>query len=1031
MLPRKVFTLALSLCALPSFALEIKGTVSDGRTGKPLAGATALITSSTSTSTSTSGVSADAAGKFSLHTGASLPVTLTISFMGYTPQEVEVYDAETPLHVLLIEDVSYIDEVVVVGYGTQKRKELTGAVASVAKAALERPAASLDKLLGGAVAGVSVTQSSGQPGAGSAIRIRGGNSVHAGNEPLYVIDGFIFYSDNASTTTGLGNIEGSLNPLAAINPADIESIEVLKDVSATAIYGSRGANGVIMVTTKKGTRSGSKVSYQYSTGWEQVSKRLKLMNGTQWAQIQNEYDYNYFDDETIARTGSGYDWQSAIFRTAHTQNHELSISGGDEKTRYLISGSYVKQEGILINTDYERYNARVNLDKEALKNFTVGLTATGNKSTQNSVTAVESGNPTYQGRITNSLGYALRIPPVVPIYNEDGSFNYHNPYEKTNDMTNAEGKNPNPIADMTNNVGQNVNTSLLGSFYAQYAIAPGLVAKVNAGVNFSNTVQKVFSPSTSVVGLLLHGYGGYGHKRYESWQQEYTLDYSKTFGRAHSLNALAGYTTQNTSVRYETATTSKFSNESLAVENLYDGNIPDFPRSGGNNSWIRSVLGRVNYTLLSRYNFTATIRADESSRLAPGRRWGYFPSVGVSWNISEEDFLKKNRTVSNAKLRLTYGTVGNQEIGDNLYVSTYVASKSGEGNETITVYRKSRLGNPNLTWETTVQYNAGVDVGLWKNRLTLVADAYYKKTYDLLYNAPVDVALGFSNQMQNVGSVTNHGVEFSVDATLVERRKLTWTASANISRNINRIADLGEVGRILTGSGIGISSSNELILLPGEALNSFYGLVFDGVVQANEDVSQLPRLAWKNGDPVPGDPKFVDVTPNGVIDDSDRTVLGSVQPDFVYGLSTLVACGGFDLFVALQGSYGNKVYNRLRRELETPSTSYNMSVDLLDRWTAQNPSNTIPRISQDVRISYLDSRFIEDASYLRLKSITLGYSLPVKIQKLPIKIRVFASVQNLMTISGYKGYDPEASSGIDYGVYPKARTFSVGAGLSF
>jgi TonB-linked SusC/RagA family outer membrane protein len=1027
MLPRKFFALALSLllCALPSLAVEISGTVSDERTGKPVAGATVLISSTSS------GASADADGKFYLQTNAPLPVALTVSFMGYIPQEVEVYDAKAPLHILLAEDVSHIEEVVVVGYGTQKRKELTGAIASVPKATLEQLASSFDKLLGGAVAGMSVTQSSGQPGTGSAIRIRGGNSVHAGNEPLYVIDGFIFYSDNSSTSTGLSNIEGNLNPLAAVNPADIESIEVLKDVSATAIYGSRGANGVIIVTTKKGKRGGNSVSYQYSTGWEQVSKMLKLMNGAQWAKIQNEYEYNYFDDETIARTGSGYDWQKAIFRTAQTQNHELSVNGGDDKTRYLISGSYVKQEGILINTDYERYSARVNLDKALLKNFTVGITATGSKSIQNSVTAVESGNPTYQGRITNSLGYALRMPPVVPIYNEDGSFNYHNPYEKTNDMTNYEGKNPNPIADMTNNVGQNTNASLLGNFYAQYVIAPGLVAKVSAGANFSNTVQKVFSPSTSVVGLLLHGYGGVGHKRYESWQQEYTLDYSKSFGGIHSLNVLAGYTTQSAAVRYETAATSKFSNESLAVDNLYDGNIPDFPKSGGVNSWIRSVLGRVNYTLLSRYNVTATVRADESSRLAPGRRWGYFPSVGVSWNINEENFLKRSRVVSNAKLRLTYGTVGNQEIGDNLYASTYVASKSGEGNETITVYRKSRLGNPDLTWETTAQYNAGVDVGLWKDRLTLVADAYYKKTYDLLYNAPVDVALGFSNQMQNVGSVTNSGVEFSANLTLVERKKLTWTASANISRNVNKIADLGEAGRILTGSGIGLSSSNELILLPGEALNSFYGLVFDGVVQAGEDVSQLPKLAWKTGDPKPGDPKFADVTPDGVIDDHDRTVLGSVQPDFIYGLSTTLTCGGFDLFVALQGNQGNKVYNRLRRELETPNTSYNMSIDLLDRWTEQNPSNTIPRISQEVRISYLDSRFVEDASYLRLKNVTLGYSLPVKVQSLPVKIRVFASLQNLLTITGYKGYDPEVSSGIDYGVYPKARTFSVGAGVSF
>ncbi|KAA6345625.1 TonB-dependent receptor SusC [termite gut metagenome] len=755
------------------------------------------------------------------------------------------------------------------------------------------------------------------------------------------------------------------------------------------------------------------------------------MNGTEWAQIQNEYAYNYFDDATIAAIGKGYDWQEAIFRTAQIQNHELSVSGGDDKTRYLISGSYTKQEGILINTDFERYNARMNLDRKLYKNLTVGVNATGTKSTQNSVTAVESGNPTYQGRVTNSLGYALRMAPVVPIYDAKEGYNYRNPYEKTNDLTNYEGKNPNPISDMNNSVGQNINTSLLSNFYTTYEIIEGLTAKVNVGINYSNTTQNVFAPSTSVVGLLTQGYGAIGSKRYESWQQEYTLDYSKTFNRIHAFNVLAGYTTQGTSVRYVTAATTKFSNESLTFNNLYDGNLPDFPRSGGNDSWLKSALGRVNYTLLGRYNLTTTFRADESSRLAPGHRWGYFPSVGLSWNLSEESFLKHTQTLSSAKLRLTYGSVGNQEIGDNLYLSTYVAAKSGEGNETITVYKKSRLGNLNLTWETTVQYNAGVDVGLWKDRLTFVADVYYKETSDLLYNAPLDIASGFSHQMRNVGNVTNKGAELTVNATIVDKRNLRWTVSANIARNINTVTDLGNVKIILTGSGIGTSSSNEIILQEGEALNSFFGLIFDGVVQIGEDVSNLPELSWKIGPPQPGDPKFVDVKRDGRIDDKDRTILGSVQPQFIYGLSTAASFNDFDLFIAFQGSQSNKVYNRLRRELESPNGSYNMAADMLGRWTAQNPSNTIPRISQEVRASYLDSRYVEDASYLRLKNITLGYTVPERVTKLPVKLRIFAVAQNLLTLSPYRGYDPEVSSGIDYGVYPTARTFSVGAGVTF
>ncbi|MDR0814458.1 MAG: SusC/RagA family TonB-linked outer membrane protein, partial [Bacteroidales bacterium] len=698
----------------------------------------------------------------------------------------------------------------------------------------------------------------------------------------------------------------------------------------------------------------------------------------------------------------------------------------------LVSGSYLGQDGILINSDFKRYNARVNIDRTLFDNFTVGITATGSKSDQNSVTTVEESNRTYQGRITNSLGYALRIAPVVPIYDETGGYNYHNPYETYNDMTSADGKNPNPISDMNNSVGQNINTSLLGNFYAQYIIIKGLTAKINVGTNFSNTTQNIFSPSTSVVGLLPRGYGGVGNKRYQSTQQEYTLSYAKQLNSNHSLDVLAGYTTQNTAIRYATTATAKFSNESLGVNNLYDGNAPDFPRTGGNDTWLHSVLGRVNYTLLGRYNLTATIRADESSKLAPGHRWGIFPSVGLSWNLSEEAFLVEAKPILPLlKLRLTYGSVGNQEIEDNLYASNYVAEKSGEGNNPITVYKKNRLGNPDLTWETTVQYNVGIDIGLWKDRLSFVADLYYKKTSDLLYNAPVDIATGFSSQMRNVGSVSNKGVEFAVNATIIETKDFRWTVSANIARNINKITDLGGVNRILTGSGIGMLSSSEMVLQTGESLNSFYGLVFDGVVQTGEDASNLPELSWKTGIPQPGDPKFADVEPNKRIDGYDRTIIGSVHPDFIYGLSTSATCRGWDLFAAFQGSQGNKVYNRLRRELETPTSSYNMSAALLDRWTEQNPSNTIPRISQDIRFSYLDSRFVEDASYLRLKNLTLGYTLPITIRTLPVKFRFFAMAQNLLTITKYKGYDPEVASGVDYGVYPTARTFSVGASITF
>jgi TonB-linked SusC/RagA family outer membrane protein len=709
----------------------------------------------------------------------------------------------------------------------------------------------------------------------------------------------------------------------------------------------------------------------------------------------------------------------------------VSAIGGDDKTRYLISGGYTDQDGILINTGYNRYSGRLNFDRDLLKGLNVGISLTGSKSTQNGVAALEAGNPTYQGRFTNPLGYALRMPPVVPIYNADGSgYHYKNPYEKSNDMTNAEtGANPNPISDMNNSVGQNINSALLGNVYAQYTIIDGLVAKAAIGTNFSNTTQNFFSPASSLVGLLPKGIGGVGNKRYEAWHQEYTINFARDLADAHTLSALAGYTTQNTSMRYASTLTGGFTKDDLTYNDLYAGNSPDYPRSGGNDPWLRSVLGRINYTLLGRYNLTATLRADESSRFAPGHRWGYFPSVGVSWNVNEEAFLKGLTALNTLKLRLTYGSVGNQEIADNLWAANYSTTKTAG----TTVYSKIRKGNPDLKWETTVQYNLGVDVGLWNGRLSLVADAYYKKTNDLLYNAPLDPSEGFSSQMVNVGNVTNKGVELSLNTTIVDTKALRWSISANIARNINEITDLGSGNQILTGGGLGVLSSNEMILRVGSSLNSFYGLVFDGVVQTGDNLSTLPTLGWLGRAPQPGDPKFVDADNNGTIDYKDRVIIGKVAPDFAYGFSTSAIYKGVDLFISLQGSEGNNVYNRLHRTLGTPNGSYNASTELLGGWTESNPSQTVPRVSQDIRSSYLDSRFIEDASYLRLKNITLGYTLPVKIVRAAtsIAVRVFASAQNLLTVTGYKGYDPEVENGYDTGVYPRARTFSVGASVAF
>ncbi|GHT24582.1 SusC/RagA family TonB-linked outer membrane protein [Bacteroidia bacterium] len=1009
------------ITAVSRQGITVTGTVKD-HTGDVLPGVNIVVDGSAH------GVVSDVGGRYSIIVPDENAV-LVFSSVGCVTQEIIVGD-QTVIDVTMTEDSQQLDEVVVVGYGTQKRKELTGSVASVSKSVLEHPTVSLDAMLGGAVAGVNVTHTSGQPGASSSVRIRGGNSVTASNDPLYVIDGFIFYSDAAATKAGLNAIESSLNPLAAINPSDIESIEVLKDVSATAIYGSRGANGVILVTTKKGTRGVSNVSYQYTLGWDKPAKKLDLLNAQQWARMEKDFFYNKgkYTDEEIAQLGEGYDWQDAVLQTGVSQTHELSVSGGNDNLRYSVSGNYTDQNGIVLNSGFKRYNGRVNIDKNITDKLTVGVTATVGKSTQNSLTTfqeVDYGSSPYSGGIANSLTYALYIPPVVPIY-ENGDYNYHNPYEYGYLVYN--GVTANPVSDLRNSTGQTINTTILGNFYARYNIIDGLVAKVSAGAYVSHITQNFFAPSYSAIGLATAGLGGIGNKRQEVKQMEYTLAYTKQINENHFIDALAGYTYQETHNKFVINMTSEFTNETLGVDNLGDGAKPFPPISNASNAKLNSWIGRVNYSLLGRYNVTATIRGDKSSHFAKNHRWGYFPSVGVSWNVNDESFFAgAKNVVPLLKLRLTYGTVGNQEIGEYEYAQMFKASQYNGG----VVYRQTNLGNSDLKWETTTSSNAGVDVGLFNNRLSFVADVYHKKTDDLLVEIPIDPAYGVvgNRQLVNVGNVTNRGIEFAVNAVAVERKDLRWTISANIARNINKISDMGSQKPIVLGS------NRDEILKVGESLGSFYGLQFNGIVQTGEDVSLLPTTPF--GTAQPGDVKIADVggqngAPDGAISDLDRTVLGSIQPDFTYGLQTTLDYRGFDLFISFQGSQGNKVYNYLRRYLESPNDSYNASAALLDSWTVDNPSNIHPglyNLSHNRQNGTMDSRYIEDASFLRLKNITLGYT--VKPRFVPAQLRVFASVQNLLTLANYKGYDPEVARGIDLGTYPTARTFSVGARITF
>lgn len=1032
---RNGWILLLLMMCNPALA-QITGIVNDATTQEPLPGATVCL-KGTKTITVT-----NVDGHYQIQ--ASKNDTLIFSFIGLQTHEEPVGERNV-INISLRENKQQLNEVVVIGYGTQRRRELTGAVTSVSKSQLEyNTASSIDALLSGAVAGVNVTQNSGQPGAASSIRIRGGNSVNASNEPLYVIDGFIFFSERNATSAGVDNIDGSLNPLASINPADIESIEILKDISAKAIYGSRGANGVILVTTKKGKRNQNNTRYQYTVGVEKLAKKLSLLDAPQWAQWAKSVPLtnagNYLSDAYLATIGKGTDWQDAVLQTGISQTHELSFSGGDETTRYLLSGNYTDQQGIVINSGFNRYSGRINLDKTLHKNFTVGLTGSADRSTQNALSTLVEDNfagssSPFKSGITNSLVYALFMPPVLPIYDymNGGKYNYTNPFELTE--LHYYDRAANPVSDLKNSIAQTISTSLLANFYAKYDIpfVEGLTAKINAGTNINYITQNFFAPPYTALGINqdIQGRAAIGNRRTDITQMEYLLTYTKQLNDVHFVDMLAGYTNQKTKTSFVYSYSTHIDSfDNLAKTNANDDELVP-PASRTDSAKLYSFIGRINYTLLQRYNLTATFRADKSSRFSAGHEWGYFPSAGVSWNINDESFFtaseKLNTTVSNLKLRVTYGSSGNQEIGFNDYATYFnVGRYNGEAALEMTT-----MDNPNLKWETTSEYNAGIDAGLWNDRLAIVFDVYSKKTSDLLMKTPPPLGSPTNDlQTVNLGNLTNKGFELSVSGRLIDQKKLSWTMNANFARNKNTLTDLGKYNNLTIGD------NQEQILRVGESAGSFYGYIYDGVVQANEDISKLPVVAGTT--PKPGDVKLRDISgPDGVPDgkispEYDRTVIGSIQPDFTYGFSsTLIYCN-WDLFVLLQGSQGNEVYNKLRRHLSENNSNYNRSAELLDAWTETNPSNIVPSWNSVVDANTLYSRYVEDASYLRFKTLTLGYTIDkLKFVSPTFKIRLFASAQNLFTLTAYKGYDPEIAQGIDTGAYPVARSFYMGASLLF
>jgi TonB-linked SusC/RagA family outer membrane protein len=997
-------TLFISVWAQNS--TTIYGSILD-ETGQPLPGAT-LQVKGTNTNTVT-----NLEGQYKLVTTKELPFTIQVNFVGYKTQEIEIYELIDEATDIVLQNDNILDAVVVIGYGTQKKSELTGSIASIPDHILKQPTSSLDKSLQGAVPGVQVTSTSGQPGGGVSIRIRGGSSIQGGNEPLYVIDGFPVYNQAISA----GAVTGAdINPLSSINPADIESIDILKDASATAIYGSRGANGVVLITTKKGKADQTNIQYDASFGVQTLRKKIDLLNAKEFAQLRNAalYDTNpgagtnqYLSDSEIAQLGKGTDWQDEAFRAAPTQNHQLSISGGSSKTRYAVSGNYFKQDGIIRNTDFDRFSGRLNLDINATEQLTIGINASATRTNSN---VSPSG-------IVAAL---LNMPPTATVYEQDGSYTLRNPFENIFS---------NPIASLNEQINRTQSNRILATAFAQYAITEGLTFKTSFGTDVLNSIEQNYLPSTIYEGALVKGQANVGNINSTSWLNENTLNYTKQINK-HNFDVLLGFTQQTYSRDIYRAGAQDFVSDHVKFNSLQDGAIALRPYSN-NSSWsLLSYLGRVNYNLDRKYYFTASLRTDGSSRFGTNNKWGYFPSAAFSWRVSQEDwFFAAKSYINDLKLRVSYGSTGNQEIGEYKSLATLTSLNYLFGGAITTGFFPTTIANKNLGWETTNQFDAGFDASFFNNRLTAGLDVYYKRTNDLLLSVEIPWSSGQSTSLQNFGSVENKGVELTLHSVNLEG-DLKWNTQFNISANRNSVYSIG--------NGVDEYVNGNYIVKVGQPLGTFYGSIVTGVLQTGEEETKGKYTGQAT--PKPGDLLYKDVNGDDkYTTENDRTAIGNAQPDFIFGITNNFSWKNFDLSVFFQGVQGNEILNSNLLALNLLNGQQNAAGDAANRWTTENPSQSVPRAKVDPAPIF-SSRVVEDGSFVRLKSVTLGYHIPQNLlEKIRIQqARIYVSGNNLLTWTKYTGFDPEVTNannnvaqGTDAGIYPVARTISAGVSITF
>ncbi|WP_373516707.1 SusC/RagA family TonB-linked outer membrane protein [Pricia sp.] len=1022
---KKILKRTLFLC-LMVFALGmyaqgkiVTGTITSSD-GEPLPGASVVQRGTGN------GVQSDFDGNYQIELLAGTDV-LVFSYVGFSLRE-EAVGNRTTVDIVLQEDAQNLDEVVVVGYGSQKKTDITGAVASVGSEDLEKAVFnSVDQVLQGRSSGVLVTSASGEPGAAANIRIRGNNSISGDNSPLYVVDGI--------------PITGSPN----FNPQEIENMEVLKDASATAIYGSRGANGVILITTKRGETGKTTIDFYVNNTFSSIDQTYEVLNGQDYAEYRNEANAALGNAIPFPNpqqyAGQGFDWLDEITRTGLRSEYGINFSGGSDDARYFVSTNLLDDKGVITGSKFKRASVRANVDLDAMNDklnlkFSVNGTQTQNFRSVTDNRAFPAG----AGPIFN----ALTSEPIVPTIDYSG-------------FTGENQQFYNPYLEVTQQDDREFLTNLLGSLEATYKITENLSYTFNGGINFRLGTRDIYTPSNVGSGILSNGVGSSGNNRAYDYIASNYLTYTDLFGEKHDFSATLG-TEYSEFNNYSTSlSVANFGVELLGFDSF--GVATGIPNVGSNRSQsvLQSGFARLNYSFMNKYLLTATMRADGSSRFADNQKWGYFPSAAIGWRVSEENFLKDNQTLSNLKFRASWGETGSQSIAPYQSLSRYGTTVYSIGNAPTLGFVPQSVANPNLKWETTEQLNLGIDLGLFNNRLSFTFDYFEKTTKDLLQSISIPSQSGFGNALINFGSIENEGIELSVDALVINGKDFQWNTVLNYTAYKTKVLELGGDEEIF-GPSFGINVyGNGHIYRPGDEFGLFYGLKAIGLIQESDfDTDGNPTFAINRNDTDLGHWKFEDISgpegvPDGIISGEDRTIIGNPNPDFLFGWNNDFTYRNLTLNVFVQGSIGNDLYNPLRTTISSGffnNEAYkNQSVEWYNnRWTPNNPTNDIRYPSVNSISPPVANYMVEDGSYIRLKNVSLRYNVPLPDNIGLTGLQFFVTGTNLITITDYSGFDPEVSSvdadtirpvssglapGVDLGAYPRPKSYTLGLNLSF